>query len=669
MTVFGGKLYSDTAAATTVLDIDFTDASAYNATQTELTAVTGQCVWENDTVLMSDGRVVRAADLVGTEFEMLGWNEKTGKATPRKAWADWNRKEPVYRLTTDSGREIVRNAHHPIWSANVRTRTSFRQDGKKYSGNAVDPLGWIGLADLRPGQAVLVPTEVKTKADKRIPFEDAALMGYIMGDGTSSGRSAVRFCQEDGEALDEFIQCVRSLGCDVRYDPDSGNARSVVVRGPHADGRSFEVADLDALTDHQRIVAEAVADGWSAPELADATGTTIQNIHQTINRCERNGGLAASPKRGEHAVQALTRKWGLQGVKHVDMEWPEEVWTLHPDDLAVVIGRFWACDGWASVGNSGQPEIAISQHNERVIRDLQRLLLRLGIASTLRTTETTHRDRWTLSVRTESMERFADVIHVTGKQDRVLACVAALASRTQPERWRSLDAPDGYRWERVRSVDMLPGEHWTVAIEVEHDHAWADLVVEHNTVTINRSSTGYKTTIVNENKIVFDGVNDYVEIDDHDRLDFGATESFTATAVWRTWATSAQVVLAKKAGGLASNVGWETFHNAVGGGVFIRIADGTNTSNDSDGSVVAGARVVHSGKRDVAGDYLKAYLSAVSSGQTTDATTGSMANSVALRIGSYSVGATFLGAEFIDFILHRRALSAGEITQLNRELA
>lgn len=390
---------------------------------------TGKCVWEHDQMMLADGTLRAARDLVGTEFEVLGWDSATAAQTRRTARAEWNAVEPTYRLRTESGREIVRNAAHPLWTGRLRRAQQWRDDsGKRTTGTQVESGRWTSLAEIDVDRdVVLVPTRVSPVAAGRMPFEQAALLGYLLGDGHTGAE--VRFSHLDGEALEEFIACVAALGGRVADYPSKGQHREVVVRGMG----------------------------------------------------ERRGQWLANP------VVDLVRSWGLMGCKAVDKDWPEVVWTLHPDDLAVVVGRLFACDGWATVRPSGQATVAIGLSNEGLIRGLHRLMLRLGVPGTVRRRETAHADSWEWSCTGDAVTTFVERIAVPDKAVEFEAAAKAVAMRSQNRDWRTRCAPEGYRWERVKSITRLPGEHRTVAVEVDVDHAWVDLVVEHNTWSVSRS--------------------------------------------------------------------------------------------------------------------------------------------------------------------------------------
>jgi hypothetical protein len=188
-------------------------------------------------------------------------------------------------------------------------------------------------------------------------------------------------------------------------------------------------------------------------------------------------------------------------------------------------------------------------------------------------------------------------------------------------------------------------------------------------VTINRSATGLKGTVVTENVAVFDGVDDYIEIDDHARLNFALAESLTVASAVRVFGTNADLAFIAKKADLTTALGYSLGRGTANAPEFT-IGDGTNATNDVGPALTQGARSVVLGVRRVASDDIEAYSAGVGSGSpTTDASTGTLSNTGALRIGRLSGAGTAYGIhQFYTAALFRRALSAAQILRLNGEM-
>lgn len=393
----------------------------------------GKCVPCGEHMQLADGSVVTAESLVGREFHMLAWQED-GTQVVRRARAENNRVEPVYRVTTASGRTIVRNGHHPLWAADVVQQSAARR-GDRWTTSTVPVVrGWTGVASLQPdAQAVLVPEHVHTVGDGWMRPEAARVLGYLLGDGGTT--VDVKFSQLPGPALDEFVADVEALGGRVVELRSRSRATEVAVRGPEGE---------------------------------------------------------------PNPVLALAREWGIFGCKATAKRIPAEVWRMGPDTIALIASRLFSCDGYVHVreesnqGARNDAYVRIELVNEGLVRDFHRAMLRLGVTGTVRSKVSKWNGddvivwSWTASS-AEDLIRFAEVIDAPAKNAKIQRAAVVARQRKATTRWIHENAPKGYRWEKVVSVEEMP-EEMTVSIEVDGEHTWVDLFVEHNTFIAARAT-------------------------------------------------------------------------------------------------------------------------------------------------------------------------------------
>ena len=181
------------------------------------------------------------------------------------------------------------------------------------------------------------------------------------------------------------------------------------------------------------------------------------------------------------------------------------------------------------------------------------------------------------------------------------------------------------------------------------------------TVTINRSSSGLMSTVIDESWFLYT-TNDYHEIADSADLDFSGSEDLTTMVMFRTHtvASGSDVLLAKK-DNLTTAAGYALVRNtATGQGI---IADGTADDDDTVATVAVHTRHTLAMVRNTTDDDVEVFLDGVSSGSpTTDSTTVTLANALPLRIGATSgTAANFLEGEVGAVAGWRRALTADEV--------
>lgn len=188
-------------------------------------------------------------------------------------------------------------------------------------------------------------------------------------------------------------------------------------------------------------------------------------------------------------------------------------------------------------------------------------------------------------------------------------------------------------------------------------------------VTVNRGSTGRKTTVVDRPMFLL-GTNDYLSAPDHADLDFLATDSFTVLVVGRLYGdTVDQTILSKRTAGAEANAGYSLHRGSVGNTPEFEISDGVVETSDVAGVLTQGQVFEVAGVRRVSADQVEAWSEGAFSGTpTTDATTTTLANAIALRIGSFGGGTAFADFELFGAAIFRRALTSQEIVAASSEL-
>ena len=187
------------------------------------------------------------------------------------------------------------------------------------------------------------------------------------------------------------------------------------------------------------------------------------------------------------------------------------------------------------------------------------------------------------------------------------------------------------------------------------------------TVTINRSTSGRKSVAV-VRPVWLLGTDDFFEVADNALLDFGASDSFTVVAVVRQWATPASFGRYVDKTQASDGAGYRINNNDTTiGRQYLVIDDGptfTNTQSGASNSFTAGQLVAIAGVRDTAADTIRSFNNGLAtSAAVTDTTTGSLANTGALRIGAGSAG-NYQDFELLAVAVFRRALTAAELATI-----
>lgn len=75
----------------------------------------GKCVEENELIPLADGSVIKAKNLVGTNFKLLAFDEQCKRIVASEGLAEVNGTRLVYKLKLKSGRIFKRTVEHPFY--------------------------------------------------------------------------------------------------------------------------------------------------------------------------------------------------------------------------------------------------------------------------------------------------------------------------------------------------------------------------------------------------------------------------------------------------------------------------------------------------------------------------------------------------------------------------
>ena len=142
---------------------------------------------------------------------------------------------------------------------------------------------------------------------------------------------------------------------------------------------------------------------------------------------------------------------------------PKEVFTLNRRQLGMFINRLFATDGWASVLKSGQPQLGFGSVSEKMIRQIQHLLLRFGVIASLKKRAIKYKDErrtaWQLDITDAlSIKTFANEIGIYGKEDALNYVLKSLENRN-------------YQTNK----DLIPIEIWSEISASKGAESWHSL--------------------------------------------------------------------------------------------------------------------------------------------------------------------------------------------------
>ncbi len=228
--------------------------------------------------------------------------------------------------------------------------------------------GWRELGDLRVGDRIAVPRILPTAAAERWPQHKLAVLGYVMAEGNICHPFSFYYYTKDERELADYLLHLEKFENTVGRVDRSKSAIAVYAR-----------------------------------------------------RLDR--------RRPSEAVTWL-RGLGIWGQKATEKSLPDAVFRLHPDDLAVLLGKMWVGDGCI---DPDRQMMYYATSSRSLAVQVRHLLLRLGILSSIHVKTFRyrggHRKGYTVHIHGhENFRRFAETLGrhlVGGAEERLTALLAS----------------------------------------------------------------------------------------------------------------------------------------------------------------------------------------------------------------------------------------------------
>ena len=402
----------------------------------------GKCNYFKDLAMLANGEVTEFKELVGKKFEVLSVDDNLN-IVKTWAYATDNGNQPVWRVTTDKGREITRTENHPLWHRPCLFKAGRRPKWK-------DPL-WVAVSELETGDLVCVPEALPVQGTIPIDEWKVKLLAYLIGDGCLSQNTSIVFSQSPGPQINEVREIVESVGlrlnstlyngCDYRIAGDRGKNNNFVLRwlreigvmGKKSGDHKFPDC-IWTLPNFQLAIFLSrlfSCDGWVCLRKSRHRQSGEIGFVSKSERLVRDVHLACLRFGIAGTISKQRKSWTYKGVKKSDFYW---TWAIRDTrslikfiNLIGIFGKEKAC--------------------KRVIEDAEK--------------------KFTTRQKNDGPSRYAKPWE--GDEKRAY-------------RWPFYGLPEGLKWEKIRSIEYL-GEKLTVAVTVPATHTYLTTFVEHNSFT------------------------------------------------------------------------------------------------------------------------------------------------------------------------------------------
>jgi replicative DNA helicase len=417
----------------------------------------GKCVAFDTEVLLVDGSISTIEEIYHrrqAELLTLGDNWKF-QITQPSVYVDDGEK-PVFRVTTGLGKYVETTITHPYLTIN----------------------GWRKLSELKVGDKIAVPRKLDLFGAEIIRDSEIKILAYLIGDGCLTGTSP-QFTNKNPLLQSDFSQAVTSfVGLKVRLETSNGTRTPTLYVSKNSEFTATQrdkfAECLKAAVKTQHISARELSRRLKVSPASVCNwqkGKSVPNKKTFESLCEilaispeklAHIGLNAISKNSSNSLTLWLQELGIWGKDAHAKTVPERVFKLTRSQIALFLNRLFATDGWASTLKTGQVQLGYCTVSEKLARQIQHLLLRFGIISTLKKRSVKYKDTrrtaWQIDITdANSIKTFISEIGIFGKEKSISQIELVLEGRISQTNYDTIPVKI---WDKIAAAKG--SEPWSV---------------------------------------------------------------------------------------------------------------------------------------------------------------------------------------------------------------
>ncbi len=281
----------------------------------------GKCLHGDTLIPLSNGCVLPIKELENVNSKVLALDHDL-KVKEIEKIAFFKRKvNKLLHIKLRSGREIKLTPEHPLLTVN----------------------GWRPAEELRKGSRIATPRTLKAFGKTRMKECDVKLLAYLLAEG-HLGNQFVLFSNGDSQIIQDFKNAVFEFDCGLEVKQ-------------HSKSGCFRVVQKKKKIDTNHIVRNKKGQ-FTGDSFVISQKSSLLRFIESI---------------------------GLYNKLSKEKFIPKEIMQLEKEQLALFLNRMFSCDGSIyRISRSKSWGICYASSSEKMARQIQHLLLRFGIISTLR---------------------------------------------------------------------------------------------------------------------------------------------------------------------------------------------------------------------------------------------------------------------------------------------
>ncbi|MDO8622775.1 MAG: LAGLIDADG family homing endonuclease [archaeon] len=283
----------------------------------------GKCLEGNTLITLENGSQIPIKDLENNSEKILSLNNRLKIEKSKKSEFFSREVNKLLKIKLRSGKEIKLTPEHPLLTIK----------------------GWKPVQELTIGSRIATPRIMPAFGNKEMPEHEIKLLSYLIAEGHT--KKVVLFSNSDEKIVKEFEDSLKKFDSSLELIKEKEN--------------------------HYRI---------SSPQWKN------QVIEHNYERNEKGHFLKGNKNKYEkRSIRKLIEKEELFGLLSTQKYLSPNIMQLKKENLALFLNRLFSCDGsiYEKKTQTGTTwQISYASSSEKMIRQIQGLLLRFGILSRLR---------------------------------------------------------------------------------------------------------------------------------------------------------------------------------------------------------------------------------------------------------------------------------------------
>lgn len=320
----------------------------------------GKCLDGDTLITLANGSQIPIKELEENQEKVVSLNNLLKLETSDKSEFFSRKVNKMLKITFRSGKEIKLTPEHPLLTIK----------------------GWIEANKLNVGSRVATPRIIPVFGNREMPEHELKLLAYLIAEGHT--KKAVLFANSDEKIVQEFRESLKIFDSSLELIKEKEN--------------------------HYRI---------SSPEWRN-------KLIEKDNRRNEFGHFIKGSKNSheKRSIRKLIEREEVFGLLSTQKYLSQNIMQLKKKQLAIFLNRLFSCDGsiYEKITSTSKTwQISYASSSEKMIRQIQNLLLRFGILSRLRNKIINLKGKefnsFELIIGADNVTKFIDEIGFFGKKE------------------------------------------------------------------------------------------------------------------------------------------------------------------------------------------------------------------------------------------------------------